>query len=54
MVDGAKFLITCKQLKLLRKAVRLQLIQNSAPSTIVRRQCKVMQIPEMIKHVMSN
>ena len=38
MVDGAKFRIICKQLKLLRKAGRLQLIQNSAPSTIVWRQ----------------
>ena len=37
MVDGAKFLILCKWLKLLRKAGCLQLIQNSAPSTIVWR-----------------
>ena len=41
MVDGAKFWITCKQLKLLRKAGHLQLIQNSAPSTIVWRQCDI-------------
>ena len=34
MVDGAKFWITCKRLKVLRKASCLQLIQNSAPSTI--------------------
>ena len=32
MVDGAKFWIICNWLKLLRKAGRLQLIQNSAPS----------------------
>ena len=35
MVDGAEFWIACKRLKLLRKADRLQLIQNSVPSTIV-------------------
>ena len=38
MVDGTEFWITCKRLKLLRKADRLQLIQNSVPSTIVWRQ----------------
>ena len=41
MVDGAEFWITCKGLKLLRKTVRLQLIQNSAPSTILWRQCDI-------------
>ena len=41
IVDGAEFWITCKRLKLLRKAGRLQLIQNSAPSTIVWRQCDI-------------
>ena len=41
MVDGAKFWISCKWLKLLRKASRLQLIQNSAPSTIVGRKCDI-------------
>ena len=40
MVDGAEFRITCKRLKLLRKAGCLQLIQNSAPSTIVWHQCE--------------
>ena len=38
MVDAAKFQITCKQLKLQRKAGRLQIIQNSGPSTILWRQ----------------
>ena len=41
MVNGTEFWITCKRLKLLRKAGRLQLIQNSAPSTIVWRQCDI-------------
>ena len=41
MVDGAEFWITCKWLKLLRKAGCLQLIQNSAPSTIGWRQCDI-------------
>ena len=41
MVDGAEFWITCKRLKLLRKAGRLQSIQNSAPSTIRWRQCDI-------------
>ena len=41
MVDGAEFWITCKRLKLLRKAHSLQLIQNSAPSNIVLRQCDI-------------
>ena len=50
MADGAKFWITCKRLKLLRKAGRLQLIQNSAPSTIVWRQCDI-QIPHI--HIIS-
>ena len=31
MVDAAEFWITCKQLKLLRKADHLHLIQNSVP-----------------------
>ena len=41
MVDAAKFRITCKQLKLQRKAGRLQIIQNSEPSTILWRQCGI-------------
>ena len=41
MVDGAEFRITCMGLKLLRKAGRLELIQNSAPSTIVWCQCDI-------------
>ena len=41
MVDGAKYWIICKWLKLLRKSGRLQLIQNSAPPTIMRRQCDI-------------
>ena len=35
------FWITCKQLKLLRKASRSQVIQNSAPSVVLRRQCDI-------------
>ena len=38
MVDGAKFWIICKRLKLLRKAGCLQ---NSTPSTIVWHQCDI-------------
>ena len=41
MVDGAKFWIIWKRLKLLRKAGHLQLIQNSAPSIIMWRQCDI-------------
>ena len=41
LVDGAEFWIICKWLKLLRKAGPLQLIQNSAPSTIVWCQCDI-------------
>ena len=41
MVDGAEFRITCKGVKLLRKASHLQVIQNSAPSTILWRQCDI-------------
>ena len=41
MIDGTKFWITCKGLKLLRKAVHLQLIQNLAPSTIVWHHCDI-------------
>ena len=37
--QGRLFWITCKWLKLLKKAGRLQLIQNSAPSVAGRRQC---------------
>jgi hypothetical protein len=33
--------VNFKQRKLLRKSGRLQLIQNSAPSTIVWRQCDI-------------
>ena len=35
VVDGSEFWINCQQLKLLRKAYCLQLIQSSAPSTIM-------------------
>ena len=38
---GRLFLITCKRLKLLRKASRLQLIQNSMPSVAGWRQCDI-------------
>ena len=41
MMDGVKFWITCKPLKLLRKAGQLQLIQDSAPSTILLCQCDI-------------
>ena len=44
MVDGAKFWISCQQLIILRKASHWQLIQNSAPSTIVWRQCDIRMI----------
>ena len=44
MVDGAEFWIICKRLKLLRKGGHLQLIQNSAPSTIVWRQYDIRMI----------
>ena len=37
--QGRLFWITCKRLKLLKKAGRLQLIQNSTPSVTRRRQC---------------
>ena len=39
--EGAEFWISCKWLKLLRKAGVLQLIQNSAPSVAQRRQCDI-------------
>ena len=39
--NGAKFWITYVVVRLLRKASRWQLIQNSAPSTIVWRQCDI-------------
>jgi hypothetical protein len=41
MLVGAEFWITSKRLKVIRKAGCLQLIQNSAPSTIMRRQCDI-------------
>ena len=41
MVDGIEIWITCKRLKLMRKAGSLQLIPNSAPSTIVWCQCEI-------------
>ena len=41
MVDGAEFWISCQWLEILRKASHWQLIQNSAPSTIVWRQCDI-------------
>ena len=47
MVDGTKFLITCRRLKELRKASRLQLIQNSAPSTIYWCQCDIQMMLNM-------
>ena len=40
--EGAEFWISCKRLKLLRKAGRLQLIQNSAPSVTWWRQCDIL------------
>ena len=41
MVDGAKFWISCKQPAFLSSFSRLQVIQNSAPSTILWRQCDI-------------
>ena len=38
---GRLFGITCKRLKLLRKASRLQVIQNSTPSVAGWRQCDI-------------
>ena len=40
-IEGDEFWISCKRLKLLRKAGRLQLIQNSVPSVARRRQCDI-------------
>ena len=48
MVNGAEFWISCKRLKLLRKAGCLQLIQNSAPSTSVWRQCDIRIVLQQI------
>ena len=39
--QGCLFWITCKWLKLLRKASCLQVIQNSAPYVVRRRQCDI-------------
>ena len=39
--QGHLFWITCKPLKLLRKASHLQVIQNSAPSVVRRCQCDI-------------
>ena len=41
MVDGAEFWISCKRPAFLCSFSRLQVIQNSVPSTIVWRQCDV-------------
>ena len=41
VVDGAEFWIISQWLRLLRKASHWQLIQNSAPSTIMWRQCDI-------------
>ena len=41
LTEGAEFWISCLQLKLLRKAGRLQLIQNSVPSVTRWRQCDI-------------
>ena len=41
MVDGAQFGISCQRLAFLISLSHLQLIQNSAPSTIVWRQCDI-------------
>ena len=39
--QGRLFWITCKRLKLLRKTSHLQVIQNSPPSVVRRRQCDI-------------
>ena len=44
--QGRLFWITCKPLKLLRKASCLQVIQNSAPSVVQRRQCDIYKLKE--------
>ena len=41
MVDGAEIWISCQRLRLLRKSSHWQLIQKSAPSTIMWRQCDI-------------
>ena len=41
IIDGAKFWIFCQQLRILRKAIHWQLIQNLEPSTIVWCQCNI-------------
>ena len=41
MVDGAEFWINCKRPAFLSSFSRLQVIQNSAPSTIMRRHCDI-------------
>ena len=42
--QGRLFWITCKRLKILRKAGRLQLILNLAPSVTGRRQCCIQMV----------
>jgi len=44
--QGHLFWITCKWLKLLRKASHLQVIQNSAPSVVRRCQCDIYKLKE--------
>ena len=39
--QGRLFWITCKRLKLLRKASHLQVIQNSVPSVVRQHQCDI-------------
>ena len=41
MLDDAEFWISCQQLRILSKASHWQLTKNSAPSTIVWRQCDI-------------
>ena len=41
MVDGTEFWISCKRPAFLSSFSRFQVIQNSAPSTIVWRQCDI-------------
>ena len=44
MIIGTEFWIGCERLRLLRKVSHWQLIQKSAPSTILWRQCDIQMV----------
>ena len=46
--EGAEFWISCKQLKILRKAGNLQLIQNLVPSVARQHQCDIGMIMSIL------